>query len=729
MIVVGFALAVVMFWPLVLHLDRDVPKDLGDSLLVAYLIGWNGHAFLHQPFEWWQASVLWPNHDALAFSDAFIGYTPVALLGTGFRAAIWHYNVLFLSAYALAFAGAYLLARELGLGRPTAAVAGVAFAYSPWRWDQSAHLHVLSSGGIPLCLMLLLRGYRRGRPRAVIAGWLVAAWQVLIGVSLGLQLLYLLAILAAVAAVIWWWWTTGARAPHPARHCRRARCARHRLRGGGEAISERRRRIPRVAPEPFVHRVLLAAAASPSSAPAENLVWGELTGGAREGLAAVGEQSLFPGALVLALALFGLFSRVWPRSLRLGLAAAVLTAAVFSMGLEFLGGRFHLPAALRLCPRLGRLSHARQATHAHDPFLALLAAAGAHALVSPDGPLRMRGRPWLGPMVCLAFVVVILLEGSAFRSTGGTLAAPAHPTVRAPPSGLRHAQGPLMHLPADEASDSTDDPLTYRYMVWSTEGFPSSSTGSAASYLAAPSSLASLHGGSRTGDPWRPCGLRGSDRSCFTRHWPPTRLGPARRADPLQGSASSAGWRGTSWSTTSRRALRAHPNSDVVTPNTLWWSSGGRPFRYIRTVSNDASNAAGTHLGRAGVCGQHVCEQLRARAIGGAADRAQLLVHGSDAPGGGHHLHLGGTRAAVPGGLEVQSRRRPRRDTRRSRAGTCGGVSWFSSPTLCGSLPSGTRTSRSMKSVRTCEASFSSGPTNTVRNSPSACLHRCISRL
>jgi hypothetical protein len=472
-IVVGFALAVAMFWPLVLHLDRDVPKDLGDSLLSAYLIGWNGHALLHQPFAWWQASALWPNHDALAFSDAFIGYTPVAVLGTGFRAAIWHYNVLFLSAYALAFVGTYLLARELGLGRPAAAVAGVAFAYSPWRWDQSAHLHVLSSGGIPLCLMLLLRGYRRARPRAVIAGWLVAAWQVLIGVSLGLQLLYLLAILAVVAAVIWW------RAGRPAPKGRIVLTtvaglaalaivcvvvARPYL-SVANAYPESRRNLLHIAYFSPPPRAFLAA-------PAENFVWGGLTGGAREGLAAVAEQSLFPGALVLALALFGLFGRVWPRSLRLGLAAAVLAAAVFSMGLEFLDGRFTYRPLFDYAPGWDGSRTPGRLHTLTTLFLALLAAAGAQALVSPDGPLRVRARPWLAPVVCLTFVVVILLEGSAARITGGTLAGPAHPTVPAPPSGLRHVQGPLMHLPADEALDSTDDPFTYRYMVWSTEGFP-----------------------------------------------------------------------------------------------------------------------------------------------------------------------------------------------------------------------------------------------------------------
>jgi hypothetical protein len=365
-ILVGVALAIVMFWPLALHLDRDVPRDLGDSLLTAYLIGWNGHAFVHQPFEWWQTNAFWPNQDSLAFSDAFIGYTPVALLGTGFRPAIWHYNVLFLFAYALAFAGAYLLARELGLGRPAAAVAGAAFAYSPWRWDQSSHLAVLSSGGIPLCLMLLLRGYRRERPHAVLGGWLVAAWQVSIGVALGLQLLYLLAILAAVAFLFWW----RAGRARPKRPLVLATTAGLAVLAIVSVVVARP--YLRVADDyPESHRTLgMVEYYSPPlraffSAPADNLVWGEITGGAREHLRAPAEQTLFPGALVLALALFGLFSEVWPRRLRIGLAAAIAMAAIFSMGLAFLDGN-HLPASVRVCARLGWPPNAGQASHAHD---------------------------------------------------------------------------------------------------------------------------------------------------------------------------------------------------------------------------------------------------------------------------------------------------------------------------------------------------------------------------
>ena len=58
---------------------------------------------------------------------------------------------------------------------------------------------MLSSGGIALALFLLVRGYRRASGRLVLAGWLVAAWQLSLGFSLGLELAYLLLALALVA--------------------------------------------------------------------------------------------------------------------------------------------------------------------------------------------------------------------------------------------------------------------------------------------------------------------------------------------------------------------------------------------------------------------------------------------------------------------------------------------------------------------------------------------------
>ena len=69
---------------------------------------------------------------------------------------------------------------------------------------EAGHLHVISSGGIPLALFLLLRGYRRRSRGLVLAGWLVSAWQISLGFTLGLQYAYLLAVLALVALAYWW---------------------------------------------------------------------------------------------------------------------------------------------------------------------------------------------------------------------------------------------------------------------------------------------------------------------------------------------------------------------------------------------------------------------------------------------------------------------------------------------------------------------------------------------
>src|SRR2546423_9976555 len=191
-----------MHWPLPLHMGRDVARDLGDPLPQAWQVAWDGHALLHQPLDFFQANVFWPLNNSLAFSGALSGCAPAGIIGGGPHAAIARYDLLFLFAYALAFLGAYLLARELLAGRVGALVAGAAFAYAPWRLEQDGHLHVLSSGGIPLSLFLLVRGYRRDSGKTVLAGWLVAAWQVSLGFTLGLQFAYLLATLG-IGLLVW----------------------------------------------------------------------------------------------------------------------------------------------------------------------------------------------------------------------------------------------------------------------------------------------------------------------------------------------------------------------------------------------------------------------------------------------------------------------------------------------------------------------------------------------
>src|SRR5918994_1712731 len=194
--------SVVMNWPLVLNLGDDVPKDLGDPLVQAWQVAWGGHALTHQPLDFFQSNQFWPLADTLAFSDALLGYAPAGLIGSGSEAAVARYDVLFLFAYALAFFGAYLLARELGIGPAGAAVAGAAVALAPFRLEQDGHMHLISRGGVPLALALGVRGYRLGAPGFVVAGFAIAAWQLSLGFTLGLPLVYLLLLIGAIAALV-----------------------------------------------------------------------------------------------------------------------------------------------------------------------------------------------------------------------------------------------------------------------------------------------------------------------------------------------------------------------------------------------------------------------------------------------------------------------------------------------------------------------------------------------
>ena len=468
-------LAAIMTWPLVLHLDRDIAQDLGDPIRTAWQVAWEGHALSTQPLAFFQSNAFWPLRDSLAFSDSLLGYTPAGLIGEGAVAALVRYNLLFLFAQALAFVGAYLLARELGAGRAGAAVAGAAFAYAPFRLAMNGHLHVISSGGIPLSLFLMLRGYRRERAWLALAGWLVVAWQLSLGFTLGLQIVYLVAALVVLALVVWW----RRGRPAPPRRVLAATAAgmvavlvvgvvqaRPYLRVA-DAYANAQRSADQVRTYSPPLRGFLAA-------PPESIAWGRVTAPVRETLASTREASLFPGAAILALAAIGALaaSSAYSRRWRIGLAAGTAFAAVLSLGFGLAGGWLGYRWLYELAPGWDAIRTPGRLTTLTSLGLALLAASGASALVratarrrgagSPrrDGePPKARGRSSgavVPTILGVALVAVVLLDGA------GRI---AHPTVPPVPAALMAQPGPQVHAPTDNTYDRL-------YMFWSTEGFP-----------------------------------------------------------------------------------------------------------------------------------------------------------------------------------------------------------------------------------------------------------------
>jgi hypothetical protein len=469
----GVLLALAMTWPLALHAGSRTGNDVidphvTDPLFQSWQVAWIGHALLHQPLHLFQANIFWPLRDSLAFSDALVGYGPAGLVAQrGPEAALVVYNLLFLFAYSLAFVGAYLLAQELGLDRAGTAVAGVAFAYAPWRLAHINHLQVLSSGGIPFSLFLLVRGYRQRSARLTFAGWLVASWQITLGFTLGLQFAYLLAILVAAVLIVWL-------------RRRRPRFERSLVVATAlgmcvfvfVSIMQARPYFRVIHDHPEARRTTdLVAHFSPPlkgflAAPKASFLWGDATAAARNRLADVTEQSLFPGATIVLLALLGLAAaKMYPRRLRFALAAGAAVCAVLSVGLRDVSApeKYVMPYRFlyEFAPGWGGIRTPGRINTLTSLGLAILAGAGFSLLLrfarTRIGRQRRRLRVTVSFVTTAVVVGAILLEGL------GPLPLAKVPAV---PRGLHLAAGPRLELPIDF---HRDDAL---YSYWSTAGFP-----------------------------------------------------------------------------------------------------------------------------------------------------------------------------------------------------------------------------------------------------------------
>jgi hypothetical protein len=169
------ALALVMTWPLARHLGSLIAWDLGDPVFNCWVLMWTGGQvlrFLGGDFnaihEYWNGNIFYPARLTIAYSEHL---TPQMLQALPIWAATGNivlcYNLLYLSTIVLSGLGVYLLVRDL-TGRPSAAfVAGLAFAFAPYRISQGPHLQVLSSYWMPLALFGFRRYFVTRRTRAL----------------------------------------------------------------------------------------------------------------------------------------------------------------------------------------------------------------------------------------------------------------------------------------------------------------------------------------------------------------------------------------------------------------------------------------------------------------------------------------------------------------------------------------------------------------------------------
>lgn len=166
-------LTVAMTWPQALHLGTYV-IDSDDPLLSIWRISWIAHALPTQPLDLFNGNIFYPEKRTLAYTDSVLlqGLAAAPLFWLGVP-AVAAYNILLLGSIALSGAAMWLYAFRL-TGSPYAAVlAGIVFAFVPFRFDHLQHLELQATLFLPLTLWWLERALESGRPRDV--SWMAAS--------------------------------------------------------------------------------------------------------------------------------------------------------------------------------------------------------------------------------------------------------------------------------------------------------------------------------------------------------------------------------------------------------------------------------------------------------------------------------------------------------------------------------------------------------------------------
>ncbi len=140
-------------WPLVTRLTTSLAGDYGDSVFIAWVLGWVAQhltALLHgDTSAWaamWQAPIFAPETGTLAYSEHFTAPAVQALpIFWLTHNPLLAYNLLHLSAFVLTALAVHLLAFRFTRSHVAGAVAGVTLAFSAYRLTWSlAHLQTLS---------------------------------------------------------------------------------------------------------------------------------------------------------------------------------------------------------------------------------------------------------------------------------------------------------------------------------------------------------------------------------------------------------------------------------------------------------------------------------------------------------------------------------------------------------------------------------------------------------
>lgn len=299
-------LSVFLTRPVLTEGNAAVVGNPYDPTHQVWTIAWDLHALSKNPLDLFDANIFYPNRHTLAYSDhqvvtAVLAAPVVAVTHNPVQAA----NLMLIFHFLMASLGGYFLVRHLTGSRFAGVIAGVAFAYAPYKIAHLTHLNLLAVEWIPFTFLFLHLYCEEGRTRDLALFGLFFILEALSAWSYGLMLALAVGLFLLVRLVV----------------SRKTYTARWVVKLGVAVIVTGLLILPFALPylkvhsdEPDFERKISEVdfyagdAQDFLMAPAESLVWGGLTGYFRRQAAYRGsptERVMFPGLVAFALGIAG----------------------------------------------------------------------------------------------------------------------------------------------------------------------------------------------------------------------------------------------------------------------------------------------------------------------------------------------------------------------------------------------------------------------------------------
>ena len=384
--VVFAALTCGMMFPLVRHIT-DHAVEHQDVYFNMWRLEWVAHALATAPSQLFNANIFYREPRTLLFSDAMLvqGIIAAPLIWVGLPPVLVH-NVMLLGAIVASALAMAALARHLTGSRGAALLAGLIFAFAPYRFAHLMHMELQWTMWIPLAFLALHRTFESGRVRDGLLTGAAVVLQMLSSVYYGVFLVTLLT-LCAMLLKFGEKWTLARRAIVPL--TAGALLAIAIVGVYAVAYLHARDRVGERDPEQI--RVFTARPADYLVTSQRNWLYGERQEPSNP------ERRLFPGALPALLAIVAVMVRVPTRTIMV-YVLGIVAAFEASLGLQgylyaFLYDHVSAFHALRAPARLGIFVVF---------FIAVLAGFGYRYLASTLGA-RMRA----ALLVVLAATVLV----------------------------------------------------------------------------------------------------------------------------------------------------------------------------------------------------------------------------------------------------------------------------------------------------------------------------------